>query len=183
MNKINRCALDPSNVYQLILQHTSTRDLLLYKVRDYAVNNPVYFSFSFPTADTMQYGEYKVYLIRNSDWHPQEIDIVAIKDSQRNTDKVPITINGYYIISGNTIMMTNKQKKLIADAYQATEVDGKSIVVNYDGSDERAKGDLSEAIEIIQTDLLKFPQPCDIGCKPEKTRNRHHIEYKRHERS
>lgn len=178
--KSDRCCLDDCNIYQLILQHKSTRKLIIYKVRDYAHDNPLYFQFSFYVPDCSEEGEYNVYLTKYSDWSSCEIDLVDVKQTYRETDKDPVNINGAFIVSGNSILMTSNHKSILEDHFGKLSSNGDFFIVNEEAKDQRGTGDLVETIQIIQTDLLKYKVPGSVyGIMPEGLRNNIHIEYKR----
>lgn len=174
--KVDRCCLDDCNLYQLILQHKSTRKLIIYRVRDYAHYNPMYFQFSFYIPDCAETGEYNVYLAKNSNWSTCEVDLVNVKQTYRATDKDPVNINGEFIISGNTILMTGRHKAIVDNLSS----NGECIIVNNNAADTRSTGELVEEICILQTDILKYKSSNKrCGFSPEGMRNTIHIEHRR----
>lgn len=180
--RVDRCENSCNGIYQLIFHHLATKQLIIYKVRDWFPCNPAYYRFEFFITNYMQYGEYKVYLIRNSDWYPDELKINDIAGSIRYAGKDPVSINGHYIISNGKLLMTRKLSGILTDHYKPAIANNQAIIVNYNSCDDRAEGDICEGIDIISTYLAKYLQSCTEVCVHEGTREKQNIQYKRHER-
>ncbi len=179
--KVDRCKLHTCDEsYQLILQHKATRKLFVYRVKDHSRNNPVYFHFHFSVAEDMEYGEYNLYLVSANHWIKEEIDRVDPKATIRVPDKTPVLINGWFITSGNELLMNRTTRAIIEDAYSCLTTDGDYYVANLTSCDERIYGDLEEPIEILYTDILKY-RDHDLapGTEPRRLRDQKHTEYKR----
>lgn len=182
--KVDRCKLSCWDIYQLIIQHKSTRQIFIFKVRDYAPCNPVRFHFYISFPQCMPVGEYDLFIVSGDIWKVEELDPVFPKKTTLSytTDKTPVMIGGQFIVSDRKILMSSQTKAIIGDHFGALEVDGDYIITTIPSQDRRATGEIAqtECIDIIQTDLLKFMVESDPhGIAPENLRNQIHTEYKR----
>lgn len=183
--KVNRCKSGYCNIYQIVLQNKATKEIIIYKVRDYSSGNPVHYLFNFLVPDWLEYGEYDFYLLPDSDWFNEEIDQDNPSTSVRSVDKGGITANGRFLVSGNTLIVTSNVKAKMYDHTGQVVSGKKGYLVTAQARDTDPCGDICKGIEIIHTDLLKYkPENEPYYAEPKGISSRkQYKEYKRDGRS
>lgn len=177
--KINRCKLAHDNMYQLILQNLATKDVTIFKLFDSVGTNPLYYIFKFEVPDWLYSGDYKLLLVSNNEWLPNEIDTNIPEETYCKIDKGGITNNDKFIVINGKVLVTRWFKAQLFN-------DGCPMTINYQDlggnvlSDDKSYcGNIVTELDLIHTDLLrikgkdiKYNQPIQTGRKTYK-------EYKR----
>lgn len=155
--KVDRCKKDPCNLYQLIWQNKGTKEIEVFKVRDYASISPVYYVFNFRLPEWFEFGEYDLYLVKNWNWSPYKVNEDNIYNTQKHTLKTPVNTNGVLIVSGGKLLVTNRFKARLSDACNNSLLSNGSTIIAYSSSDDkRAQGEIWTYLDIIHTDLAMY---------------------------
>lgn len=181
--KVNRCRLDPCNLYQLILQNKATKEFTIFKIRDYSTNNPMYFVCYFDIPEWFEAGEYEMYFVKSNEWVPGQINEDNVYDSVVMTDKTPVAMHGILLMSGDRLLVTKNFKAKLADiSNTGVKSRGYEIVSYTDSKDMRATGEIWTYLDVLFTDIVKYKQvENDLNIiEPERNKNkRKYIEHNR----
>lgn len=152
--RIDRCKGDCCNLYQLIFQNLATKDVTVFKLRDYSQGNPSFYRFSIVVPEYLKTGEYKIFLVSAAEWCRDEIDVNAPQRTERVTDKEAITANDAYLVFNGKLLVTGYFRAEVIDASGEVTSDGQHIHVRGKSQDERPCGEISKSVDVIHTDLL-----------------------------
>lgn len=159
--KVDRCNLDPCNVYQLILTNVFTKDIYVFKVKDVALTDRR-FNIWVELPECAEYGEYEYYLISNDEWNPIDIDSNIPKDSIKCTDKSAITFNGKYLVAGDYLLVTKffYTQVSLGDKI-VTDNEGNRVLVEQVSEDTNSIDDLYKTLDIIARGMLTYKDECN----------------------
>lgn len=164
-----RCKMDWCNLYQLVLQNRLTKEVFVYKLRDFNSNNQVRYTFRFEIQDCMEYGEYTYYLIRNDEWEAIDINTTYVPDSNRLTDKEMVLSNNKFLIVGDKLVVLPFTRVKLIDASGCDlSSDGSYLTTKKESDDCRITGELETCIELLATGLFKYENTDDIPIIPVK---------------
>lgn len=173
---LQRCLLDPCNIYRLILQNNFTKRVFVFRIRALLGNTRVSrfrLSFRFEVAECMDEGEYSYYLVSDENWiNPGNININSVKYSEKTTDKGAILYDDMLLVAGNKIIVTGKFKatvfnndELLIGNVDGCETDEKQMFsVNSRSEDKNVVSDIVKQLNILGTGLLKYYQTKDLCC-------------------
>ena len=179
--RVDRCKNDPCNIYQLVMQNKATKEIVIFKLRDYACYNPIYFQFRFNIPEWFKYGEYDVYLIKNNDWQPPSVNEDNICNSCRKTDKSVIGSEGLKFIAGNTLIVTSLFKAKLVDVTESRiKSNGLDLIAYTKSSDNRPAGEIWTYLDVIHTDLAKYKPSKEANSSAELTRSKQRRKYIEH---
>lgn len=182
-NKINlhlpvlqRCLLDPCNLYRFILQNSCTKRVFVYRIQALLGNTKVSnfrLCFRFEVAECMDEGEYTYYLVSDDNWiNPENIDINSVKSSVKWTDKGAILYDDMLLVANNKLVVTGKYKAIVfnKDELLIGNVDGcvtdekQMFLVNSRSEDENVVSDILKQLNILGAGLLKYNRAKDFCC-------------------
>lgn len=183
VSRVDRCKNDPCNIYQFIIQNKATKEIVIFKLRDYACYNPIYYQFRFEIPEWLEYGEYDMYLVKNWDWNPKSINEDNIYNSYRKTDKSAIGNNGLKFITGNTLIVTSLFKAKMIDITESKlKANGFDLIAYTKSDDNRPVGEIWTYIDVIFTDIAKYKPGKDAENFTELTRSVQRRKYIEHSR-
>lgn len=161
--KLERCKLDECNLYYLLLHNNYTKELWVFKVRDFN-SNPIRFNIYLEIPECFDEGEYTYYLVSVDDWNTDKLSTNYPTQTQFQTDKEAITTNGMYIISNNKMLVTSKFKaKLLIDGKEIK--DASHLLTAFgESDDEREEGEIVKEVNVLNTGLLKYHLNQKICC-------------------
>lgn len=147
-HKLKRCMEDACNLYQVILQNTYTKEVFVYKVRDFSANN-IRFCFRFIMPECT--GDYMYYIVSNNEWDSSEINWDNIDNTNLLTDKTAVTFNGMYLVANGKLVVSKyfKAKATIKEMELP-------ILVESESEDERTEGELVTSLDILSKGLLRY---------------------------
>lgn len=105
IQKLETEKLDPSNIYQLVIEDLYTKEIILYKVKDLTTLNPIRYTFDITE---LKPGNYKYYLISNEEWELDDLYWDNIKKSQVIIDNGAVTANCEYLVFNGFLLVTDK---------------------------------------------------------------------------
>lgn len=172
--KIPEC----QDVYQLILLHRFTRQVVVFKIRDLNFGwCPVRYKFRFTIPDWVLTGEYTYYLVTTNEWIPSEIDRNFVVDSYRKTDKEAITIDGKFIVIDNKILVTKWFKSKLGWEGDEWQVGCEPILFDNDSKDDSSEGKIVDYMTILHTGIIKYFNEEVICCGPLEYEGKDQKEY------
>ncbi|MCD8079642.1 MAG: hypothetical protein LUF04_04275 [Bacteroides sp.] len=155
--RIDRCKNDLCNIYQLLLQNRSTKEITIFQLPDYYYGHPVYYGFKIHLPDWIGYGEYDLFLLSDENWDGKDINPDNPRNTIRYTDKGTISANDMLIVVNGLLLVTKHFKGRWVDA-TGNKVEGNkcSFTVDSESKDERLTGETFRCLDIIHTDILKY---------------------------
>lgn len=177
--KINRCKLSNDNMYQIIIQNLANKEITVFKLFDSAGSNPVYYIFKFEVPNWIGGGDYKLFLVSNNEWLPDDINTSVPEDSYCKIDKGGITNNDQLIVINGKVLVTRWFKAQLFN-------NGCPVTINYQdlgssvlSGDDSYCGDIVTELDLIHTDLLCIKAEDIKHHQPIQTTRKTYKEYKR----
>lgn len=167
--KLKRCMIDSCNVYHLILRNQYTKEIFLFKVRDFLTTSSVRYAINMVLPECMEYGEYEYFLISNDEWNQDEISVDVVKNTQLHTDKSLLEYDGMFFVSNNKILVTkNFKARIFFDGLPLATKDGEILVGNQASKDDNSEGDITKELTILNRGILKYENQDLLCCEPVK---------------
>lgn len=165
--KLEKCRKDPCNIYYLILHNTFTKEITLFKVRDYN-SNRLRYRIYLKLPECFEEGEYTYFIVGHDDWEydRRKISTNYPEDTQIQTDKGAIAYNGMYLVANGKMLVTSRFKaKVFINDEQAVWGDISHPIINtFTSKDKRSEGEIVKELNILNTGILKFIPNEPICC-------------------
>lgn len=161
--KLLKCKLSECNDYLMILHSNYNKDVWVYKLRDYNYS-PLRFQFYIEFPEEFEQGEYTYFVVKYDEritddlsaQYPEKTDIIP--------DKGSVSFKGLYIISGDTMLVTNRFKGIIKNEGDYVIFKDYGLISSYTTDDKSVSGNLVTKIDVLNSGLLKYHVPEKICC-------------------
>lgn len=161
--KLLRCRQNDCNIYLLILHSNYTKDVWVFKVRDFRFNDIRYlFYMEFP--EGFCENEYNYYLVSYDDKITEDLITSFPQFTNIQADKYSVTFNDMFLIVNNKIIVTNKFKAILTNECNEIKFDDYGIKASFETPDKSSTGDLVTGLCILNSGLLKYHTPEKICC-------------------
>lgn len=155
--KVDKCKLDRKCIYMFIIQNTFTKDIWLYRVRDWNILNPLRFQFKMCFQENMPKGEYEYYLVSDEHWQYGELDVNNVRKTQVITDKSFLKLGNHFLLANNKLLVINSFKEVVTkDGYPVLIGKDLGLKTIKKSKDKRSEGELYRSLSIISSGLIKY---------------------------
>lgn len=181
--KLERCMQDPGNIYFLILHNNYTKEIWMFRLRDYRGSRMLYI---FPVSMPVEFeeGEYTYYLVSKDEWNVERVSIHYPEKSLFVTDKEAVSHGSMYIVSNGDMLVTKyfKARLCVGDTEIHAGGDGKhheriAVTCIHEGE---ARGDITREVRILNTGLLKYRRidgRCEEFIEYDGGEHDHYVQY------
>jgi len=160
--RVDRCKTNSCDEYNAVLKNTATKEIIVYKLKDYNIKSQSYFYFDFYVPEWLETGTYEFYLTYNYDFFKEHIDSDNIYGSERHVKKAVNILENMIMVEGDSIIVSPEFSARIVDMGHEITTQGCSLLSLVDSDDQSEGGNLYRKIDIIQVDILYYP--CKDKC-------------------
>lgn len=164
--RLRKCDKSELGEYQLILQDTADKELLIFDVTDLNEGKTPRYKFEICFNNVCAHDTtYNYFLVSNEGWETQDIDINFPIDSYYKANKTALSQGCLYLVSHNILLVSNKTKaKLIGNNGLLTDFKI-PLIANSETGDNSPDGMIVRYLDVLNNGLLKYmPVPAFTSC-------------------